>query len=57
MSKISIELHKNHDATNQTVASNTVSTEHRINVLDLTVPEESPVWAKVFLLAIKLNNT
>ena len=46
--KIAIELDKNQDAINQTVVSATVSTEDGINVQDLSLPEKSPEWAKVY---------
>ena len=55
--KIAVDLDGNQDAINQTVVSDTVSTEHGISVHDLTLPEEYPEWAKVLLLAIKVNNT
>ena len=55
--KIAIDLGENQDAINQTIVSDTVSTEHGISVQDLTLPEESPEWAKVLLLAIKVNKT
>ena len=47
----------NQDVAHQTVVSETVSTEHRIHVQDLTLPEESPEWANVLLLTIKSKNT
>ena len=37
--KIAIELKVNQDASNLTVVSDTVSTEHGGNVQDLTLPE------------------
>ena len=55
--KIAVELDENKDATNETVVSHTASTEHGINVQDLYLPEEPPEWAKILLLAIKINNT
>ena len=55
--KIVIELDENQDATNQVFISDTVPTEHGKNVQDLILPEESPGWAKVLLLAMKVNNT
>ena len=39
--KIAIELDVNQNAGNQTVVSDAGSTEHGINVQDLTLPEES----------------
>ena len=55
--KIAIDLDENQDAINQTVVSDTVSTEDGIIVQDLTLPEESSELAKVLLLAIKVDKT
>ena len=57
LKKFVIELDENQDVANQTVGYDTVSTQHGINVQDLTLPEESPECAKVLLLVIKVNNT
>ena len=51
--KPATELDVNQDAT---IVSDKDAMEHGINVQDMTLPEESPWWAKVLLLAIVANN-
>ena len=55
--KTATGLDENEDAMNQTVVSDTVSTEQGISVQDLILPEQSPEWVKNLLLAIKVIKT